>query len=78
MNNKRIAVALPLLVVLGGCEFRVQTAPKERNTTALLLPDDLAYVWRDPDTGCEYLSGSIHSAMTPRLDRRGNQVCVSQ
>lgn len=32
-------------------------------------------IYRDALTGCEYLSGGITGALTPRMDRSGRQVC---
>ena len=32
-------------------------------------------LWRDPETGCEYISGGMSSALTPRLDREGMHIC---
>lgn len=33
------------------------------------------YVWIDPETKCEYVGGVTQSALTPRLNREGKQIC---
>lgn len=81
MNIKRIAVAVPLLVVLGGCEIkaRVHTEPATPDQKEWrLLQTRTAFVWRDPVTGCEYIALTGVAALTPRLTRFGKQVCAAQ
>lgn len=57
-----------VLLALSGCTRKEDVG----TANAYIAPDIL----RDPETGCQYLSHPYtNSALTPRLDRDGKQVC---
>jgi len=61
-----VAFIAAVLLALTGCAGRtgdVDTAP--------IRP----VVYRDSETGCEYLSTGNFYELTPRMDRDGKQVC---
>lgn len=75
MNIKRIAVALPLLVVLGGCETKVRaqvsSRPPEGGVLVPFTAKTRIEIWTDPETGCQYFARN----QTPRLSMLGNPMC---
>lgn len=74
MNIKRIAVAIPLLVILGGCELRSQSSPTQM-TDQLTPLGGYMYVWTDQETGCQYLVVSRGAGITPRLNKYRHPMC---
>lgn len=73
-----IAGASLFTVGLGGCGVHDNVSPGGQGAEK---PDYLVYrnssaaLWIDPETKCEYISGSISVALIPRLDRTGKQIC---
>lgn len=87
MTRKTLAFGLISLVLLAGCEklsSEFQSAPIKATTiegkvrTARGGGEEVR-VWRDPETGCEYLlwEGKRKGSMTPRLTSDGRPMCKS-
>lgn len=65
-------LSLGFASLLTGCSAETQSGvPGEYRT----YKQTSVAVWIDPETKCEYISGSRTAAMTPRLDRQGRQIC---
>lgn len=70
-NNKfgmLLAVIVLAMYALAGCNDVVRTA------SAGATPYD-PVLYRDTQTGCEYLATGVSRALTPRLRADGTQVC---
>lgn len=64
-----VLVALVLVASLVGC-----TAQTGESNLARPNHAGDPYVYRDTETGCEYLSPN-GNGITPRMDRTGKQIC---
>lgn len=71
-NKAALILVVPTILLLYGCGCKEESsAPTYR-----LYDNQSAVIWKDPETGCEYLSGNLSGAdMTPRLGRDGKQIC---
>lgn len=56
------------LALLTGCDFHQAARPGTGAAYRVV-------VYVDSDTGCEYLSTGQVTALTPRLNREGKQIC---
>ena len=77
MRKALIGAASVLTVGLAGCGDKdSMRQPAQAVATEYRTHTNIsAALWIDPETKCEYISGSGSAAMTPRLDRKGKQIC---
>jgi hypothetical protein len=66
-REKLMKQILILALLLVGCVKAATTEP-ERN---LYVYQDRAYLYVDPDTGCNYLTKGWYSSLTPRIAADG-------
>ncbi|HET8688312.1 MAG TPA: DUF6440 family protein [Methanosarcina sp.] len=64
---KKILIAGAVLAVLAGCSAKDDSDPANGYSGMSVYTDHL--------TGCQYLGISGGSALTPRMDASGRQVC---
>lgn len=75
-----VFVCFSVIALVFGCMLGVlyisNNAQASSSVARWSIDDDqYAYIFRDIETGCEYISGSNTAAYTPRLDRNGKQIC---
>ena len=77
-----IIIVLILLAALSGCDSRPYGQPRpytDNTASASSIKGDAGdrklRVYRDPGTGCEYLSAMGTEGITPRMRADGTQVC---
>lgn len=73
----RTAILLVALAAAGSAWAATNAARRTVPVTTVFTDSDnnwLASVWRDPDTGCEYLIRG--DTMVPRKERGGYQRCT--
>jgi len=64
-------ILLAVIVAFSATMLTGCNSPAATSTGATWEPS----VWRDTETGCEYLSPRDARAITPRMDRAGKQIC---
>lgn len=62
-----------MVAMLFGCSADISVEQKEDDYQ--LGENKYVQLWRDPETGCEYISNTKSDSLTPRLNRSGNQIC---
>ena len=85
MTRTKLALCLGGAVLLGGCDklgssFKAEpitTTPVEGKMRGTRNRGEQVRVWRDPETGCQYLiwQSRRHGGVTPRLTADGRPMC---
>lgn len=67
-----IAMLIPVLIV--SCGAVEETPPEQPREGVVEYYTDIAFVYTDPDTKCQYLIFQNGGA-SPRMDELGKQIC---
>lgn len=71
----RLVLAAFFGLGLAGCEQQVRDPNRPIVARVVRGPSNEMDLWRDRETGCEYISYTGSSGLTPRLDANGRPIC---